>query len=291
LKTLIAAIVFLLLPALAERAKSSPALLVFVDDLFSGMLPQYEPYRSVQLGRFCDEFNLDCDDSVKRSFLRIYFLHDLLTGNGASNCVSGGFLRIPYFWHWVTPNPRHSIMLLPDSLRLSSLPPPERFAKYRTYADIDRPPSMFLADLLSVHPKYYHPDCGAFYTFGWCSEREMAFSALTKVLGYDCKIVQRGIHTWSEVWFSCVSRDSSTANILIRVDNTFDLISWKRAPLEVSQVSWRSDVGRGSTIGWYNRTAAAEQELRAIRELSIERNVADRIEHQIRSALGGRRNR
>ena len=39
-------------------------------------------------------------------------------------------------------------------------------------------------------------------TFGWCSEREMAFGALMAELGVSTKIKQEGIHVWSEMLVS-----------------------------------------------------------------------------------------
>ncbi|MBN1348103.1 hypothetical protein JXJ21_01705 [candidate division KSB1 bacterium] len=126
-------------------------------------------------------------------------MHDLFTGISAQNYVSGGILQIPYFWHWIDPNPRHEIVFSENSTKLIKLKPPDEFSKYKSYADIDRTPCLYLSDLLSDEPKYYHEQCSEFYTFGWCSEREMAFNTLVELFGYKSKIKQEEIHTWTAV--------------------------------------------------------------------------------------------
>ena len=66
----------------------------------------------------------------------------------------------------------------------------EGYKKYKSAADADRRPYLYLKDLVSKKNKYYHPECSGFYTFGWCSEREMAFNCLLAIMGYKCKIKQ-----------------------------------------------------------------------------------------------------
>ena len=108
----------------------------FFDELFRESLIEYADFRNTEFGEFCSEHGLhSSDEKTRETFLRVYFLHDLLTTVSAINCARGGFLKIPYFWHWVEPNPRHAIVFLPDSVRLSETPPP---AHYGTIQDTRR---------------------------------------------------------------------------------------------------------------------------------------------------------
>ena len=154
----------------------------------------------------------------------IEFFHQLPTGSGAADGARGGYLGIPYFWHWIEPNPRHEIIILPDSVLLSTLSPPASYERYQSFADIDRLPALYLGDLVSEVPKYSHPICGAFFSFGWCSEREMAYVVLMRALGYPGKVKQSGIHTRSALWCSFRHVEGHTVILEAHVDNTFDQV-------------------------------------------------------------------
>ena len=69
------------------------------------------------------------------------------------------------------------------------------FLKYRSYDDIDRTPYLFLSDIVDKDLKYYSESCDTFSTFGWCSEREMAFVALITLLDFEAKVVSEGNHS------------------------------------------------------------------------------------------------
>ena len=175
--------------------------------------------------KLCEELGLEKDNIQNRKqYSQILFYHKLFTGQYCINFSSGGVLKIPYVFHWVTPNPRHEIKSLQDDVKLSSVSPLAGFKQYKTFADIDRVPSLYIGDLFSKEPKYYHPKCGRFYTFGWCSEREMAYNALMSLFGYTCKIKQEGIHTWSEVWLTFTKSDGSSCIVIATVDNSVDIV-------------------------------------------------------------------
>ena len=70
---------------------------------------------------FCEEHKLNVADSSNQAqFFQLLLMHLLFTCNSASNAAQAGILRIPYFWHWVEPNPRHSIKHLDYFSRLKS---------------------------------------------------------------------------------------------------------------------------------------------------------------------------
>jgi hypothetical protein len=190
-------------------------------------------------------------------------------------------LGIPYFWHWVEPNPRHEILLLPDSVALATVPPPAPYERYQTMADIDRLPVLYLGDLVTDQPKYAHPVCGRFFTFGWCSEREISYTALMQLLGYEGKIVQSGIHTWSAI--RCVFKEvAGGAKVLTaEVDNTFDFVLWEDVPEGTIASEWTDDIGEGTQIRWYNRQARSVEQLAALRAVEVSAAAAARIRRQV----------
>jgi hypothetical protein len=115
---------------------------------------------------------LDANDPDNRNiYCELNLLHDLFTSKSPSNGSRGDILDIPYFWHWVSPNPRYGIYLRENHMLLKDQKPPLGFEKYKNYADVDRTPDVFLIDMFSEKPKYYSACCDTFSTFGWCSER------------------------------------------------------------------------------------------------------------------------
>ena len=262
------------------------SLLNLLDTLFIELYSNYRETSRSEFARFCNKFGIDSSNiDIQKSYYEVNFYHDLLTGNGATNCIKGGFLEIPYFWHWINPNPRHKILMLPDSIPLSSVNPPAEFARYKSHADIDRVPSIFLADLVTDRPRYYHRDCGAFYTFGWCSEREMSFCFILSGNDYRCKIKQEGIHTWSEVLIPFSNNNGEERMIVAMVDNTFNMIEYSLLDENISQDKWLEEYGSGSDIEWYNQVFRSEDQKKKINGLKISEEVKSKIKSQINVAL------
>lgn len=177
------------------------------------------------------------------------------------------------------PNLRYSIIYIPTSKYLIKVPPPAGFKLYKSYADADRRPRLYLSDLMSENPKFKHRLCGTFSTFGWCSEREMAFNTLLIALGYECKVFQKGIHVWSEVLVHLRSDGDKEIPVVIRVDNTFDSISYY--VLKKTTGQWKNDFGKGSHVKWYNTVSRSEKELKTVRELAVPTQARKRIQNRI----------
>jgi hypothetical protein len=119
---------------------------------------------------------------------------------------------------------------------------------YSSYADIDRTPLLFLGDLFTENPKYYHTKQDTFSSFGWCSEREMAFVALVSLLNYQAKVVVRGNHSWTELIVPMVKLNGDSLNFMVNVDNTFDRITWNQIS-QVAVAEWESKVHGESKMG------------------------------------------
>lgn len=104
----------------------------------------------------------------------------------------------------------------------------------------DRTPAVFYRDWVDT-VAYRGPGGEEFYTFGWCSEREMAFAAVAWLWGYEPVIIVRGGHAFTLV---------AIEGVLYRVDNTY-------GRFEVWDYGY---VPRAETALelWYNRKARDE---------------------------------
>jgi len=280
----------IVLPARIDTSATADTVSVPLPTFFRQIVatyrPTYEQLHANRYARFCRSHNLDpAAASNRRQFHEIAFLHDLFTGRSAVDCRRGGWLGIPYFWHWVEPNPRHAILALPDSVPLVEQAPRDPYRRYQSRADIDRVPLLFLGDLVSCVPGYTHPDCGPFHTFGWCSEREMAFVALLSALGYRGKIEQAGIHTWSVFW--CEFRDNAggTRPVIAKVDNTFDSLAWRAPDSGLSFETWWDAIGEGTQVAWYNRTAREAPQVDGLATIEVLAAARRRITDLVRDGL------
>ncbi len=279
---IVLAILFAFLVLDSTQSQAAP-LPDFLRDTLKTHLPEYEALVADEYQSMRQQFGIKTTrERLRQAFTELRFLHDLFTGSSSANGATGGILGIPYFWHWVTPNPRHMIVYLPESKLLSQVPPPKGFERYKSYADVDRVPSVYLKNLVSPKELFSHPLVGSFTTFGWCSEREMAFCGLLTTLGYTCKIKQQGIHTWTEILVP-FQMENHTKNIIYLVDNTFDTFEWEE--LNIPQKLWREDFGKGAQVNWYNTTSQAPQQITKIQGISVGPIAAARIEKRIQSWL------
>ncbi|HNY30259.1 MAG TPA: hypothetical protein PKO15_05165 [Fibrobacteria bacterium] len=215
------------------------------------------------------------DSATTEAILAPLFLHHLLTTTAPVDGQRGGVLETVYFWHWISPNPRHRIRMLPDSSLLTAHRPHPRHPSYRTFADMDRTPDLFLSDLVSEEPRYNHPEFGTFTTFGWCSEREMAYALILRRMGYLAKIRFQGNHVWTEVLIQGATKDGSSGSGVLVVDNTF--ASAEPAPLRQPVAAWLSDVGRGRDVVSMNAKAGASAQVRFVDSLQVGPKATSRI--------------
>ncbi len=262
-----------------------------VPEYFESLYSRYSGQISIKYysdyNKIVQNFDLKKENIENRKVcFQLMFFHELFTGKYCIDFSRGGVFRIPYVFHWRTPNPRHDIISLVHNKKLSSVSSSREFNRYKSFADIDRVPSLYIGDLFSGTPKYYHPDCGKFYTFGWCSEREMAFNALLTLLGYTCKIKQQGIHTWSEVWLNFKNSDGGSVNAVMIVDNSVDIIEWEKVPAGLTMDKWLKDYGEGTQINWYNKKARSKSELEKLKNRSVKETQVRWIEKSVCDWLG-----
>lgn len=218
------------LPSSAQG--SSVDIYTFMDELYDTMRVEHTKYVDKYYNMLVqDNFLMD-----RESYNRISFLHILMTSSDAVDGNSAGFLYIPYMWHWIEDNPR--LQISRDSVLLVDTPASN--SAYESAAMVDRVPQIFISDMVSDSP-YSHPDYGKFYTFGWCSEREMAFINLLTHWGFEAKLIVQGAHSFTLVKLS--------EDAYFMVDNTF-----------ASMYGYANDIAGDDTglSKWYNKQAKRE---------------------------------
>ena len=225
------------------------------------------------------DFDIKSDENI----CELLFYHLLFTSSDAIDCNKGGILEIPYFWHWCDPNPRYELVYIPESKKLNKVPPPKGYTKYKSYADIDRTPAIYLKNLFEEKPLFHHPVCGDMFTFGWCSEREMAFNSILKLIGYECKIKQEGIHVWSEIFIKLKKDKTKYENYVIKVDNTFN--GFEINEMHETKEEWKRDFGSGTQVIWYNTKSHSAKEIQMVKRIEISETADKRIQKKVKNWL------
>jgi len=254
---------------------------LFFKNLIKNHINDFVIIDSFEFNEFCSSNDINTTDfSNVEKYYTIKVLHELFTSQTASNCSKGEILNIPYQWHWVQPNPRHEIYFTESNTLLKNTNPPKEFSRYKSYADIDRTPYLFLRDIVNSELKYYSAPCDTFSTFGWCSEREMAFIALTTLLNYEGKVVAEGNHSWSEFVIPMRLTNGGIQNFKVTVDNTFNFIDW--TTIELQEIpEWKKYIGDSNLANWYNQKAKSITELRNIENHLASNKSMLRIENKL----------
>lgn len=224
----------------------------------------------------CLANNLDsCNPTNIKIFSTLNLIHQLLTSKSAINGSVGDILKNPYFWHYIKPNPRHEICLVLLGRKLSECKPPIGFEQYKSFADIDRTPFLYWSDLISDEPKYILENGERFYSFGWCSEREMAYVSLVTLLKFKARIITSGNHSFTEILIPMKNTKGINTNILVKADQTFDIVNWTKSIVSKNDFKIPND--------WYNRKAHSNLELVKLRKLNINPISSNRIISAIRN--------
>lgn len=211
--------------------------------------------------QFSKEYGIPATEANYMKFADIYLTHELFTANSTEN---GSSLTgdMPYMWHYIEPNPRKQIR---KGIKFIEDMPRK---PYESFATADRTPDIFLTDFFS-DTKYYHPLIGSFSTFGWCSEREMAYSSVMQSLGYNTYIHAPGAHSTSHVTVYFNNNRTTVAYTAI-VDNTYNSIRW---------TTFIPTVGYSNQLEqWYNKQADAYNGI--LKEIYISPRRATEISKQ-----------
>jgi len=262
-KTLLFSFVFLFV----TQVHSSTLLNVF-DSLFRSPAVQQSAVLNAMVQKMVDGKNLQ---PASINLIReVVFYHCLLTSSNAQNGNRYGALQLPYFWNYGAVNPRDSIYLIAANKPLRKCPPPKGFEKYQSYASVDRTPLLFWSDVATDEPKYKWRGI-SFHSFGWCSEREMAFKALMVTKQLKTSICFEGIHVWNEI---VLPNDS---NFVLKIDNTFNecvLISSKNKTKENLSDKY---------LTWYNSVSKSPAMIQSLLKVVVSAKRANEIEQQVMS--------
>lgn len=269
------------IPTEVEYTYESKSIPEFFLQLITNHTSDFMHKESDDYFRFCLFYKLAPKDSSNRNhYFTLKILHELFTCGASTNGSRGDILNIPYFWHHVVPNPRHKIHFTKNHKLLKEVYPPKEFSSCASYADIDRTPALFLCDLFEENPKYFTPECDTFSTFGWCSEREMAFVCLLDLLHFKGKTVARGGHAWSEFIVPFNTIDQKTIHLNIKIDNTFNTVEHQIIK-EDEFSEWEKYLGNTLECKWYNEMAHSKVEQQKISRFKTSQKAMNRIEQEI----------
>ena len=128
--------------------------------------------------------------------------------------------------------------------------------------------------------KYYAESCGQFASFGWYSEREMAFTALITVLNFNGNVRTEGAHSKSELLIPMNSTSGSKHYFHVTVDNTYDTISWLSISNKDS-IRFKNQFANSIQSDWYNNNAKSPVELSKISNHNVSNRAMINIENRI----------
>jgi len=259
---------------------------LFWQDIFESYHELFLARDSASYSGFCQQHGLNpANKHNRKTYATIGLLHRMMTSGTSSNCSTAGILGIPYYWHWVDDMPRQSIQWVADGRMLGDVSPPASFRRYRSYADIDRTPDIFWQDCMADEPKFYVDGCDTFYTFGWCSEREMAFLAMLRTAGFfenrnqalqpSGRVAVEGPHSVSALKLRFYADSDQLIWIEAKVDNTYNDITWRSAK------NGNLSVNKERYETWYNKQAASASMIDNLRFLQVSAVAAARIRHQL----------
>lgn len=241
----------------------------FVDSIFQ----KKEIQQSVVLKQELQNagYKFSGTDSLDMLVSKLAYMHLLLTCYySVDGDTSGGF-GIPYFWNYTNHNPRENILNIKKGKTLKQLPSGTGGASMAT---LDRTPVIFWSDFMTDEPQYSWGHISAFYSFGWCSEREMAFKAWLTALGIKSTIGIKADHVWTEVELP------GQPDYFLFIDNTFNRFEvWpisKKPPLEVGN----------KYINWYNQQGSDKTIAKKLNALTISPRRAADLDHQIVTYFG-----
>ena len=106
------------------------------------------------------------------------------------------------------------------------------------------------------------------------------------LLGFTCKIKQEGIHTWSEAWLTFIKPEGSPCIVIATIDNSVDIVEWKKAPEGLKKETWLKDYGEGTQVNWYNKIARSKEQLDKLKNIQVKENKTEWIESSVKEWLG-----
>ena len=237
--------------ALTCHAQDQPIASYFQKLCNHYMLQYFNKTDDRTIADLCVQYDLDARDLPSlRRFYTIQIMHELFTVKTCEDGSRGDVLNMPYFWHYRTPNPRHAILV--DG------------KKNISYTSIERKPYNFLKDMVAPADRFTCPGLEPFCSYGWCSEREMAFACLLSIMGYTTHVISTGNHAYTEVQVSFMTNKGEKFDFLINVDNTFNSLT----------ISTGSGEPHNNV---YDKKAFDSAEIARVKGINVSEKAQDRI--------------
>lgn len=263
---------------LVANEYSETSIPSFLKAFIDNHLADFARLDSARFNHFCNTNNVNPKDSLNvRNYFNIEIVHRLLTSKAPVNGSVGDIISIPYYWHWVSPNPRHDIFDVETYTRLGEIKTLPLYPKYSSFADIDRTPYLFLSDLFGEFPKYRSALCDSFSTFGWCSEREMSFVFLLEMLGIEGKTIAENNHSWSLLHVKMKDGAGKQKSFKVKVDNTYDQLTWS-VLTKTDSLQWHRYLGTAPLARWYNAQAHSQKEKERLASVRVAVSATTYIE-------------
>ena len=181
---------------------------------------------------------------------------------------------------WGVYNPRNEIFLTENNQSIASTPPPREGARYLSLANLERTPVYFLSDLFDENEKYTDSK-NTFSSFGDTKEREMAFVALTNLMGYDTWVASDDNRVWSIVKVPFKTLQGEKKTLIYSVNNG------------AYNSKWLPDTGNSfedyilhDIAANLNAIARGQKTLEMLSQIKVTKKAAERIQKAIDAYLG-----
>jgi hypothetical protein len=122
--------------------------------------------------------------------------------------------------------------------------------------------------------RFAHPEFGRFSTFGWCSEREMAFACLLNLMGYPSHVIAPSNHAITKTRADFRKKNGAVIPILFSCDNTFNHMSSSVPPFSAFN-------------NIYDRRSSDPQEVAKVKTITVPEAARARIDSACAAFLKG----
>jgi hypothetical protein len=230
--------------------------------------------------KFTKKYELAENDSLNiRYYVLTRLLHELLTSSDVKNGSVGPILKIPYYSLWGDYNPRNEILLTENNQSIASIPPPKESSRYLSMANLERTPVYFLSDLFDENEKYTDSKI-TFTSFGDSKEREMAFVALTSLMGYDSWVASNENKVWSMVRIPFRTLQGKELKLVYNVTHGENSSVWIPDTDQTYEEVRLHDVASS-----LNEVARGQKTLEMLSKIKVTKKAAERIQEAIDTYL------
>ena len=115
----------------------------------------------------------------------------------------------------------------------------------------------------------------------------MTFIRLVSLLNFKGKVKAEHGHSWSELIVSFKQAAGTYQQVIVEVDNTFDILKFN--PITTTELKvWERALSDSKTKRWYNEKALSKREQQKIKEHIVSSEVMAKLERKLVAYLNGR---